>query len=510
MMLTPRQRAALASRPVAMPLALPAAVGGWNTRDALTAMAPTDAVVLDNWYPDGGGLTLRRGRSSFATGVGAGAVETLAEYYAASKRQLLAAGGGGIYNISAGGAAPAALASGFASNRWQTVNFNAKQFWVNGTDAPQIYDGTTMSACGFTGPTMANIIGVQAYKNRIYMWEKPSGASQSFWYGGLNSITGAMTEFPVSTTAQFGGNLMLMTGFSNDGSDGVKEFACFVMTTGEVLVYQGSDPSDATNFSLVARYKLGAPVNIRSVYRYGGDAYLTTWDDHVPLQQQLAALKEGKTPPRSKISGAVQAAIMANGAAFGWQILYYPKQRYLLCNVPNADGTFHQHIYNTSTDAWCRFTGQNASCWGLYNEALYFGGTSGTVYLADTGYMDIVQAISADCQQAWNLFDQAAKKQVKAVRPVIQSTGALGYSFGIGFDYGSIVVTPASTISPGGSPWDTSPWNTSPWSPDSQVTAVWGVNGGIGTAVGVRIKVSATQQVSYLRTDFRTEPSTGL
>jgi hypothetical protein len=40
---------------------VPAPIGGWNARDSLAAMAPTDAVQLVNWYPTPTDVTMRSG-----------------------------------------------------------------------------------------------------------------------------------------------------------------------------------------------------------------------------------------------------------------------------------------------------------------------------------------------------------------------------------------------------------------------------------------------------------------
>jgi hypothetical protein len=61
--------------------AIPAPTGGWNARDALSAMDPADAVSLVNWIPDLGAVGVRPGYSSYCTGLGA-AVESLMEYSA--------------------------------------------------------------------------------------------------------------------------------------------------------------------------------------------------------------------------------------------------------------------------------------------------------------------------------------------------------------------------------------------------------------------------------------------
>src|SRR5579883_989554 len=92
--MTRQQRLALGRARRALPQPVPIAITGWNTRDALTAMAPTDAVTLDNWYPDANGLTMRQGYTPYATGVGTGTVATLAEFNAGSTRKLIAAGSG--------------------------------------------------------------------------------------------------------------------------------------------------------------------------------------------------------------------------------------------------------------------------------------------------------------------------------------------------------------------------------------------------------------------------------
>jgi hypothetical protein len=53
----------------------------------------------------------------------------------------------------------------------------------------------------------------------------------------------------------------------------------------------------------------------------------------------------------------------------------YPKAGWLLINVPVANNTtYHQYVVNTITGAACKFTGMNASTWGMYNNNLYFGG----------------------------------------------------------------------------------------------------------------------------------------
>jgi hypothetical protein len=204
----------------------------------------------------------------------------------------------------------------------------------------------------------------------------------------------------------------------------VLDLIAFFMSSGWILVFYGNDPSSALNWQEVNRYRIAPPVNIRAVCSYGGEAYVTTFDDHVPLSAELNSLKEGRQPPRSKISSAVQAAVSSNASGFGWQALYYTKGRRLIFNIPNANGTFYQHVCNTAVSyqdqvagvvvsPWCRFVNMNAQCRGLFKDNLFFGGANGTVYQADTGTLDILGAVSAVGQQAWNVFEFTVKDHVR-------------------------------------------------------------------------------------------------
>lgn len=520
--LSKQDRLTQAAHPIVQPTNLSAPIKGWNTRDALDAMDPLDAILLDNFFPDGGGVMVRNGSAVFANNVGPGAVRTLAEFNAGATRKFIAACSGRLVDISAGGDSGfgSGFSSGFSSgfgassgvytnDDWQWANFLSRLFFVNGSDTMQVYDGATFADGTFTGVTLSSLVGVQVYQQRLFFWQNNS---TGFWFAPLNSITGALAFYDLAAFAPLGGNLIAAVTMSQDGGDGVQDFIVFILSSGTCLIYFGNDPSNANAWQLVGRYRISPPVNIRAVCNYGAEAFLTTFDDHIPLHQQLVALKLGQLPPRSKASGAVQAAVVANGAAFGWQALYYPRGRRLIFNVPNNDGTFDQHVQNTASDdqPWCRFKGMNAFCWGLYRDRLYFGGADGIVYLADTGNLDGTSAVEAVGQQAWNTLKSPYRKQVTAVRPLVQVFDSSAYNFGIGFDYGEINIPITAVTSGTGSPWDTSPWDTSPWATENAVNAKWSASGGNGTAIGLKLTVAATQAVTWLRTDFIYQPGNSL
>lgn len=496
-----------ADRPIYQPLSQPSPITGWNTRDALDEMAPTDAVQLDNFFPDFGGCLLRNGFTTYASGMGSGAVQTLAEYRSGANDHLLAGCSGSIWNVQPHGVVTS-LGSGFTQNAWQTQNFNGRMFFVNGSDTMQVWDGTTLTNGTFTGVALSTLIGVATYQGRLFFWQDNA---QGFWYAGANAITGALSFFDLSMVAQLGGKLLAVTTFSHDGGNGVMDVICFVMSSGDALLYFGNDPSNANNWSLVGKYKLAPPVGPRAVSQYGADAYITTYDDHIPLQQQLVALKVGQLPTKSKIAPSVSQTINANPTAFGYQAIYYPAGRRLMFNMPNGDGTFYQHVFNTATQAWCRFTGMNAYCWSLYANGLYFGGAAGSVYQADTGAMDNGANIQGIGQQAWTLLNQTGptRKRLSALRPIIQLNGTCAYTFKVGFDYKSLVPVINGSASISGSPWNTSPWNTSPWSSEINADTRWRVASGSGQAMSFLLTLSSGTGGKWLRSDYRVEAGIG-
>lgn len=480
------------------PYSIPAPVGGWNTRDALDSMPPTDAVVLDNWFPTTGSVVVRSGyEDKGSTGMGSGNVDTLAEFHSGTTRHLIACANGNIYNATALGAATS-LNSGFSSNQWQTFNFNGRLFLFNGADNPQDWDGTTLTATAWTGPTVTNLIGGNVFKNRIFVWEENS---QSFWYAPVNAVTGALTEFPLSRVAQFGGNLIAMGTWTHDGGSGPDDYAVFIMSSGDVVVYAGTDPGDADAWALVGIYRIGQPVDVRGIVKSTGDLLILTTEDAVNLSE---VLRTGQMGQASKLSGAINEAVTTYASSFGWQAVLFNKGNIILYNIPQSSNSFHQYAVNTLTGAACRFKGMDARCWAVYNNSLYFGGTDGLIYQF-TGTSDDGEAIDVDGMTAWSQMGIPYTKMLNSIRAVMTSSGALTYGISVGYDFTEPDV-PSQVVSElSGSPWNISPWNTSPWSASVRVQAEWQAGSGYGQSLMTRLRLNVAKSVSWLRTDYRLE-----
>jgi hypothetical protein len=177
-----------------------------------------------------------------------------------------------------------------------------------------------------------------------------------------------------------GGKLLAMGSWTRDGGTGPDDYAVFISTTGECIIYAGTDPSSSTTSALVGIYTIPEPIGRRCLIPAGGDLGVLTSQGLVPLSRILG-MTQGAAKRVSftdKISGQFRAQYQTTGTQFGWQCLEYPKENLVVINVPIAERTTqHQYVMNINTGAWCRFTGINAGCWALLGDSLYFGGNGG-------------------------------------------------------------------------------------------------------------------------------------
>jgi len=474
---------------------VPSPSGGLNTKDSESLMEPTDAVIMENWFPGQGSVSTRKGFTQYATGL-SGYVETLMEYNANTVRKFICANGSTINDIT-NPASIINIGSGFTNARFQWVNFNAYLIMVNGADTPQTFDGTTLTASTISGSglTVNELNGINIHKNRVYVW---NSNAQDVWYGATNAIGGVFTKFQLSRVAPFGGNLVSMMTWNLDGGNGVDDYAIFLMSSGDVLLYQGSDPS---SWALLGTYKIGRPIAIRGAKKVAGDIMIITDQDFVFFSEVFK--NDGSVTQRSKLSGVAIETVNNYSSNYGWEVAMYPKGGWLLINVPVATNTiYHQYILNTITGAACKFTGMNASTWGMFNNNLYFGG-SGKIFKADDGYNDNGANIVCDIQSAYNNLGSPQEKVVNSYRNTLKLDGTVAINSIVNFDYGRGLTSQNSSSVGVGSFWDVALWDVALWSAEGLTRNELIYSSGQGVDLGMRIKVSINgQQINWYRTDY--------
>ncbi len=482
-------------RRVARTASLSAPTGGWNARDSLADMNPMDAVILTNWFPSTNEVVLRRGYTQFATGF-AGQVETIMSYNSGTVDELFAIEGMSVYNITAGGAIPAADLTGLTNARWEYINVTTTGgsylYMVNGADLPYLYDGAAWTNPAITGVDESEFNSINLHKNRV--WFTRRDTLEAYYLDTL-AIAGTANLFDLSSIAQMGGYLVASATWTIDAGYGVDDILAFFTSEGEVIIYRGTDPAVANEWALVGIFRIGSPVGgARCWIKYAGDLLIITRDGVVPLS---GALQSSRTNPRvavtDKIQSATNTAITVSSENFGWQLLDFPLGNQLMLNVPVQEGfAQQQYVMNTINKSWCNYTGWNANCWTLFNDQPYFG-SNGYVGLAWNGNSDNGNNIDADALQSFNYFEsRGTLKRFTMARPIFRTNGSPAAQINVNLDFDTNDLTSPLSFSPTlFAVWDSSLWDDAVWGGDLNVLKNWqGING-VGYCAGVRLTTAS-------------------
>lgn len=500
---------------VSKPFNVPSPTGGINARDNYTDMDQKDAVDLVNVFPEANYVAVRKGFIPWSWGMG-NAVETILVWNGLTgEDKFFGAAGPSIYESTSGDAVAAAVVTGLTNARWQFTNLeNAGGMFleaVNGADDPLLYDGTTWSNPVITGVDASTFINVCQFKERLWF---AAVNSLTLYYLDTQAIQGTASPFPLGAVFRRGGYVIALGTFSNDAGEGPDDYFVIATNQGEVAIYQGTDPTSATTWSLVGIFNIGKPIGRRCMVRLSGDLAIVTQDGIESMQAALQFDRSAgqKATITAKIQTLFSQLSNAYFTNYGWQPIVYPKTRWLVVNVPETVGmTQVQLVMNTVTGSWCRFEHMNAVCWAVANDQIYFGGNYGTIYQADVGYQDTVQApliftgddglpitfqsdafeditfvsdvpgpIDWEIQTSWQAWWGTSNKLFTMVRPVMLTGG--GVQFAIGVDVDFVVVEPTGTLvgpAISGMVW---PWTwPGTWGGQNVFDARWHSVGSIGT-----------------------------
>jgi hypothetical protein len=469
---------------------------GLNAKDNIGAMNPQFALKMVNIFPEPDKVTVRRGHESHAHTMTLD-VESLMAWRGPSGVKLLAATDSQMYDVTAAGTA---VASGTTTTggRWQHVNFTTTAghflIMVNGEDAGRKYDGSTISANSVTGTglTSTHLINVASHKSRLWFIEKNT---MNAWYLPVDTIAGAAVKFPLGAVFKDGGSLVAMGTYSDDAGDGLDDFMAFISSTGELLLYAGTNPASANTWSLVGRYKTGKPLGMRCFENLGGDLLILTTKGVMSTKSILRydRAQQDFASVSNNIDPLIQADARLYSANFGWQIKVYPNSEWLLVNVPAVEGVRqYQYVMNTLTGAWCKFDGMAANCWEHIDTQIYFGGNEGTVYEADTGYKDNGGNIQGQVKTAFNYFNAPGmQKLFGLVRPVFTATGNPVFAIDGNVDFEDVSPTGELSIAQiNESYWETATWDTSTWGGTSRILSGWTTLNAIGMCLALNIKIT--------------------
>ncbi len=487
---------------VSKAISIPAPTGGGDAVSPLANMAAENALILDNFICRPGYAELRRGYIQQVSGFAAPVQSLLVYRGAAAGDKLLACAGGNIYDATTQGEAlPAPLYTAATVATWQAVSFaNPAGSWLiacNGVDAPISYNGAVVAALAMSSAAGAaytlnpnKLLSVTAYVGRLYFIE---AGSLRVWYPAAGAIGGTMTVLDLGSVFTKGGRLIACATWSLQDSTGVLQYLCFLTDQGQIALYQGTDPEQASLFALVALVDLGLPLGPRALVSYGSDLVVLTADGAVPLSQamKLDRSQDDLVAVTQRIQNAFAQAARAYRGNFGWEAILYSGGvetaasnleegggSLIIVNVPTtALQTSVQFVQNVQTGAWSRFLGIDSFCWAIANQAIYFG-RAAAVYQWDIGADDNGAVITGEVKMAFNACgSRAQSKLFTMIRPLLYCSALIQPALDIDVDYQNSTPTSVPVI--------VDPGSTTP-----ETRYDWTTVGGVGYVGAVHMTVS--------------------
>lgn len=332
-----------------------------------------------------------------------------------------------------------------------------------------------------------------------------------FWYAQAGSYQGQITKFDMSSRLTRGGTLVQMLTWTLDSGSGIDDLAVFIFSTGEALVYQGSDPGEVNDWTLIGKFQIGEPLGPRAHAKVAGTEIILTRDGYIDLS---VALKDGRYSEKSnysaKIIRASKDAPAQYGTFDGWEATLYPSGQMFIVNVPTSTETSIQHVRETSTGGWCEFNGWNALTFCVFRNRLYFGDAFGNVCLADAGTSDNGARILSWAIPAFNsMGSRAMRKQLTAGTAVSNVLTPASFVYDGLADFNSTLrATLVDDPNPAGAEWDTAEWDVAYWDSGAQGDSVtqtgWKNVNAIGYSLTMSVRINQrAQRVNWYSTNLR-------
>jgi hypothetical protein len=512
---------------------VPAPMGGINAVDGLFGMgerSPQDAIFLYNLIPSQYGTKVRTGYRDWATDVGDDGVRTILPYTGstAPENRLWAMAADGIYDVSTGGASPvvdttfpvADTNSGYG--QWTNYTTIAGHFalYTDETNGYYTYTESTQTwakiVMGAGATEVANVdpddfVHVTIYKERAWFVERDSARA---WYLPTGAIYGAATVFNFGNKFKHGGTLVGLYNWTVDGGEGTNDYLVAISSSGDIILYNGSDPSVATDFSQQGQWYIGPPPAGRRIAgSFGGELYVLSAYGIVPLTRLIsgALIQQDDVYLSRKITPLINSQMDSVREELGWEIKLISTENLLVCSVPKRVGfSYLQFVQALNSKGWAvyrdvpYFTGDT---W----DGLFYMGTSDGRVLVHSGTQDAVDldgesgvAIEWSAMSVFQEYGEVGRYKItQFIRPVFEAAQAPSYSVEARYDYNLSEVLP-STASPifSGSVWDSGVWDLSLWGGDLVEIEKPVGGSGIGRNIAVAINGSSSSPTILIRYDL--------
>jgi hypothetical protein len=515
---TPRRAAAAQ---VAQLANIPAPVGGLNLRDPISAMQPTDAVVLDNMIPRQTGVELRKGYQLFVEDIGA-EVKSVFSYNApnANNNKVFAAADGNIYDVTAHPATVAVSGTGSTENLWWTTQFTTPADTFLLAVSPGAGYWTYSTTSGWVNRTPASLPTttlrtVAVWKQRVLFTAEED--AHVYYFNQVNVIDGGVSGFHMGSLLRNGGYISAACNWTLDSGTGIDDYLVVIGTQGDVGVWQGTDPSSNNTFALKGVWYVG-PVPKYGKYftSFGGDVLILSEMGLIPVGRMVnGQFVEVDPGVSSKIQSVLTPLVKSLRDSESWDVFVAPSDDVLIIKLPEQiTSGYQQFVMNIPTGSWCTFSNMPMLCSTVLNGQMYFGTATGKVCKGLFGNLDNVarnntggSTIEGDVQTSFQSFGTPGQlKRFGLCRPIFNAAEAPSIKLRVNTQYAFQGVEGSPAFVPEDlARWDAGVWNTAVWVGGVNTYESWVGANGMGYYGSIRMKVRGKPGTIFLSSHMSIE-----
>lgn len=496
---------------------VPAPMSGVTSDQSLISMAPTDAIYAFNVTTGDYGLEVREGYDSYSSSIPVvegsdSGVRTVIGYRGTkddgSKNRLYAVTNLGIYDPSgptqvvaftsttgyAGYGVYTTYAAIGGSYLFYCDEVNGGFRYEEDLDTWAPIPDLTLNGQPFDPSVIVHVV---AWKNRLWFTIRDSSVA---YYLPIGQISGALTAFDFGNKFPYGGSLVGIWSWTVDGGSGINDYLVAISRGGDVLVYQGLDPSNAASFGIKGSWYLGSlPAGRNFAYNYSGDLLVATVSGVIKMSALV-----GGTPSSSdeafltkRISRFFREEMTHGQSLMGWTITQHPKLGYLMITVPQRTHVQPIQFVRATDGSWTMFRGIPIDSISEYLGDLYIGTNfdKGHKLFKLTGNLDDEKPIAWAFVTSYNGYQMPGNwKRVQFIRPMFVGQMTPTYEVQARYDFDLETITGYPKLPD----VNTGIWDASLWD-----KAVWGAGyisdqkpyGGIGMGRHVAIAVRGASLV---------------
>lgn len=361
------------------------------------------------------------------------------------------------------------------------------------TSAENVVPGTNVSFAG-GGLTTRSLSYVWAHKNRQFFIERES---LNVWYTAAGAIAGELTQFSLGGQFKLGGYLVMGATWSRDTGSGLDAMCAFFSSEGEVAIYQGENPGEASTWRIVGVYRIGKPLGQKAIMEAGGDLFVATDIGLIPLSRALAAdfaILGTEAVSEGIIDLWNQEVFARRGGE--WSVALWSSRQRVMIPLPTInDQPPRWLVANAKTKAWSTYSGWDATCLHVFEDECYFGDEAGGIFLAEQSGTDDGASYSGTVLPAFDQMGAVGYKTVSMLRPVWRGPYRIRDKVTSRTDYDdSIPPAPNAIVPPGESIWGDGVWGSSTWSSslvEKRIQQDWHVARGGGEVHSAIVQVTS-------------------